>query len=102
MANTTSCGKCKHFDVIIRGADKATKRGWCIHRSKYPAKEGPGQIFPPNAQRVNEGELAQPFIVRKHQIIEQCQFVVPAAQDPVARKKDIIKATLADKTRVLK
>jgi hypothetical protein len=102
MANLIPCGKCQHFDVIIRGADKTTKRGWCIHRSKYPAKEGPGQIFPPTAQRVNEGELAQPFIVRKLQVIEQCQFVVAAPQDPVVRKTNVIKATLADKTRVLR
>ena len=60
--NDKPCGECQHFDVIIRGK-RETKHGWCAKKSKYPAKEGPGQVFPEGVERVGNGELAQPVIV---------------------------------------
>ena len=69
--NNKPCGECLYFDVIIRGK-KETKSGWCSKKSKYPAKEGPGQVFPDGVERVAEGELAQPVIVSKTGVVAQC------------------------------
>jgi hypothetical protein len=88
MANTILCGKCKFYDTIIRGAEKETKRGWCMKRSKYPFREGPGQVFPEGVERVDVGQLAVPFIVRGKQVFPGCPYAAPAAFDQAEQKRE--------------
>lgn len=66
------CKKCQHYDVIKKGKDKEARHGWCAVQSLYPAKEQPGQTFPPNIQRVKPGELAKPFIVIGSECVKHC------------------------------
>lgn len=68
---TKTCGSCEHYDPVLRGT-KETKWGWCAKKSVYPAKEGPGQLFPVGVKRVEGGALAEPCIVRKEQIVPNC------------------------------
>lgn len=93
MANTIPCGKCQSYDVIIRGADKETKRGWCVKRSKYPYMEGPGQVFPEGVERVEAGQLAQPFIVQGKQVFPSCPYATLAKADEGAQKREKQKNT---------
>jgi hypothetical protein len=69
--------------------EKDTKKGWCTKRSKYPHREGPGQVFPPNVTRVAHGQLAEPFIVRVDQVVGMCPFARATTDDPVAKKKGL-------------
>jgi hypothetical protein len=76
--NDKPCDTCEHFDPVMRGQTakgglKETRWGWCALRSAYPAKEGPGQKFPANVQRVAVGELAKPFIVAKGHVQSNCK-----------------------------
>lgn len=88
MSNTIPCGKCKFYDAILRGAEKETKRGWCMKRSKYPFREGPGQVFPEGVERVAAGQLAEPFIVRGKQVLPGCPYVAPALFDHAEQKRE--------------
>ena len=90
MTNTLPCGKCRFYDIILGSYEKETKRGWCMKRSKYPYKEGPGQVFPPNVERVEEGQLAQPFIVKGNHVISVCTFAETADQNPREAKRERI------------
>jgi hypothetical protein len=84
--NETPCGRCSFYDPLIGSSGKDTGMGWCAKRSAYPAKEGPGQVFPPGVERVT-GPLAKPFIVKKGQVLSSCPFVRPTNEDLVAQKK---------------
>jgi hypothetical protein len=75
MSNDVPCGKCQNYDPILGPGEKETKRGWCTMRSVYPHSEGPGQVFPAGVDRVNAGELAQPFIVKKNYTHPTCEMV---------------------------
>lgn len=88
MANTIPCGKCKFYDVIIRGAEKETRHGWCTKRSKYPFMEGPGQIFPDGVERVAADQLAQPFIVRGKQVFTGCPYAEQATFNQAEQKRE--------------
>jgi hypothetical protein len=87
--NDIPCGQCKKFDPILNPEDvkRKPRRGMCIPRSKYPHQEGPGQVFPPGVERVGPGELAQPFIVRRDQIVGPCEFARRTNADPVEEKR---------------
>lgn len=89
MANEIKCVACHYYDPMLGSNGKDTKKGWCVKRSKYPHKEGPGQVFPPNVERVAAGELAKPFLVRGGSVIEACPFVRESHDDPVARKRGL-------------
>lgn len=67
------CKNCQHYDVIKK-AKSDTRRGWCAAQSKYPAREMPGQTFPPNVARVAPGELAKPVIVTGNDIVPHCNL----------------------------
>jgi hypothetical protein len=84
--NQTPCGRCCFYDPLLGSKGRDTQMGWCMKRSEYPFREGPGQVFPPNVTRVAEGQLAKPFIVKKGQIVGPCQFVRPTNDDLVAKK----------------
>lgn len=86
--NDKPCEQCEHYDVIIRGK-KETKHGWCAKKSKYPAKEGPGQIFPSGVQRVAHGEPAQPVIVQGTEVQSRCASFRPKRKKQ--SKRDLIK-----------
>ena len=87
MSNTIPCGKCKFYDAIIRGAEKETKRGWCMKRSKYPFREGPGQTFPEGVARVETAtQLAEPFIVRGKQTFPGCPYAGQATYNQAQQK----------------
>lgn len=73
--NSLPCGDCINYDPILAREEQETLRGWCIARSLYPAKEGPGQVFPPNAQRHEDPKaLGTPFIVKKMALITACPY----------------------------
>lgn len=72
--NNIPCKDCKFYDAILGPAEKITKRGWCVKKSLYPAKEGRGQNFPYGAKRVKPGELAKPHIVRGEVVVEECKL----------------------------
>lgn len=95
--NDMPCGDCVHYDPRLGPNYKDTRRGNCIMRAKYPFKEGPGQLFPPNAQRVGKGELAQPYLVKKDQIVAHCTFAKPSGiKDPAEAKRKAIFASQED------
>lgn len=76
--NTVKCENCKNYDVIRSGKTKTPKHGWCVPRSLYPFKEGPGQTFPANARRVESPEdAAKPEIVTGALVLASCGLVVP-------------------------
>lgn len=76
--NTTPCGKCKHFDPVLGPRNKVNPFGWCAVKSVYPAKEGPGQVFPPDVKRVDDASKpAKPFIVYQDKVETGCAFFQP-------------------------
>lgn len=84
--NTIKCGNCKLFDPILGPHEKPKRHGQCIPRSKYPAVEGPGQVFPAGVARVAVGQRAEPFVVRREQLVEACEYAQPAEIDAAAQK----------------
>ena len=85
--NKLPCGECKLFDPILGPGEKKTRRGQCVPRSVYPAREGPGQVFPTGVARVPVGELAKPFIVKLDQVVAPCEYARKANFDTVEEKK---------------
>lgn len=85
--NDLPCGQCRNYDPILGPNERETRRGWCIPRSKYPHKEGPGQVFPPNVTRVGPKELAQPYIVKKDYVHLMCEFARQTDLNPVEEKQ---------------
>jgi hypothetical protein len=73
--NSRPCKECVHYDPIIRGDKRVTRRGWCAARSEYPTLEPEGRLFPPGVRRVAAGELARPFIVVGRDIVPHCTLV---------------------------
>lgn len=95
--NNLPCGKCVNYDPRLGSNFKDTRRGYCIARSLYPHKEGPGQLFPPQAQRVGKGELAKPFLVKKDQVVEPCTFAKPSGiEDPAEAKRKAVFSAMED------
>jgi hypothetical protein len=84
--NDKPCGGCKNYDPILGSGERPKRRGWCIPRSLYPAEEGPGQIFPAGVKRVNAGELAKPYIVKKDYVHPMCGLYKVAENDAAALK----------------
>lgn len=69
MANQLKCRDCTFYDPIR--ADGS--HGWCVQKSLYPFKEGPGQRFPTGARRVASTDaLAKPVIVRANDVVRAC------------------------------
>lgn len=99
--NKTPCGKCANYDPILGPGEKHKGLGWCIPRSKYPAQEGPGQVFPPGVKRVEHGKLAEPYIVEEHQVIEQCTFVRQVDYNQAEAKREAQTTKDASGNRVL-
>lgn len=92
--NDKPCDTCEHYDPVMRGQTakggvRETNWAWCALRSKYPATEGPGQRFPANVQRVGTTELAEPYIVRKGQVVAHCDKY--AARTLRVTKADLLK-----------
>lgn len=78
MANTLKCKDCKHYDPITPPKGRVGSHGWCVKRSKYPFKEGPGQTFPDGAQRVASAETpAKPYIVTNTGVVASCLTATP-------------------------
>ena len=100
--NDIPCGKCLRFDPILGPNEKATRRGQCIPRSKYPYREGPGQVFPPGVERVGPMEPARPYIVRKEQVVAMCAFAKRVDYDLAEekKKKQVAVTTRKDGKRV--
>lgn len=74
--NTTVCGKCKNFDQLVGPRNKAQPFGWCAARSVYPAKEGPGQVFPAGVKRVDDPmKPAKPLIIYQDTVDAGCVFL---------------------------
>ncbi len=99
--NDKACDKCEFFDPVMRGQTSSggvreTVWGWCAKRSKYPAQEGPGQRFPAGVTRLPPGELGQPFIVRKGQVVPNCTDQQPRTAR--LSKADLLKQ-LQEKTK---
>jgi hypothetical protein len=90
--NEIPCGNCKNYDPILGPGYKRTARGWCTRRSKYPAKEGPGQLFPDGVERVAAGSLAEPYIVLANMVSTTCTTAVRADYDPYEQKVGGVKA----------
>jgi hypothetical protein len=91
--NISNCGGCEHFDPVIRGT-KPTPWGWCVKNSTYPAKEGPGQVFPPGVKRVTGAERPAPHIVRKEQIVPNCTLYLIRTAKPT--KQELMAKLLSD------
>lgn len=71
--NDKPCNTCANFDPIKKGdGSRLTRHGWCSVQSVYPAREAPGQTFPPGVKRVEPGELAKPMIVEAKGIVAFC------------------------------
>jgi hypothetical protein len=92
--NDKSCDTCEFFDPVMRGQAglggvRETNWGWCAKKSKYPAKEGPGQKFPEGVERLAVGEPGQPFIVKKAQVVQHCTTYTPRSVKP--SKADLLK-----------
>jgi len=87
--NDKNCSSCSNYAVISIGdGQKKARHGWCVPRSKYPAKEQPGQIFPPGAKRVAVGELAKPFIVVGDDVMPNCgDYRAKPPSKPTPKKK---------------
>lgn len=78
--NDKPCDLCKNFDPIRRGdGSTRVKHGWCAPRSVYPFFEPPGRKFPVGVRRVPEGELAQPHIVNRDEVVSSCAEFQPKA-----------------------
>jgi hypothetical protein len=87
--NQIACKDCVHFDPQYKnvqqiGVDRQpyikkiaiSGHGMCAKQSKYPAKEQGGQVFPPDAIRVNEGELAIMVPVSPNGVVTHCIHAV--------------------------
>jgi hypothetical protein len=99
------CGQCANYDPRLGPKYKDTKRGNCIARAKYPHKEGPGQVFPPNAKRVAKGQLAEPFLVKKDQVVASCEFAkATIIEDAAEAKRKAVLKSMEDEqgNRVLR
>jgi hypothetical protein len=71
--NDKPCQRCAHFDRIVLGdGTREARHGWCALGSTYPAKEGPGQVFPLNVKRAAPGALAAPVIVAGDETVTSC------------------------------
>lgn len=71
--NDKPCDTCVHFDpILVGGARKAARHGWCAAKSTYPAVEPRGQTFPPDVKRADPGERAEPHIVLARGIVRMC------------------------------
>ena len=98
--NKNPCNGCDFYDPVMRGQTaaggvKETNWAWCAKRSKYPAREGPGQRFPEGVTRLPEGEIGQPFIIRKGQVVANCTDYAPRS---VRLSKAELLKQLQDKT----
>lgn len=94
-SNNKPCETCDHYDPILRGT-KPTTMGWCARRSLYPYADSPGQVTPPNAQRVaNPEDPARPIIVQAKQIVPACQTYVPKRAK--LTKADMLAAAVSGK-----
>lgn len=98
--NKKPCETCEHYDPVMRGVPakggvRETTWAWCAVKSKYAAKEGPGQKYPDGVQRVAEGELAEPYMVRRGQVVSNCTTY--AERSLKVSKSDLLKQ-LQDKT----
>ena len=102
MSNALPCGQCAHYDPLLGSNEKDTEMGWCAKRSVYPFQEGPGQVFPTGVLRVNQGELAHPFIVKKGSVITPCEQARLALDDTVEKKRQSQTVTDASGKRVLR
>lgn len=85
--NELPCGQCKNYDPILGPNERETRRGWCIPRSVYPFKEGPGQVFPVGVKHVAKGQLAQPYVVKKDYVHPTCEYVRATTVNQVDEKK---------------
>ena len=95
MGNDKPCDSCDYFDPVLRGALKGGLRdtvwGWCAKRSVYPTKEGPGQKFPADVQRMEDpASPAKPYIVKRGQVENTCN-------DYVQKRVSVSKADLLRK-----
>ena len=99
--NELTCGKCTNYDPILGPGEKHIGRGWCTKKSKYPAIEGPGQVFPPGVERVAEGALAEPYLVDKTQVIPPCMDAREAKHDQAEEKQKAQVRTDATGNRIL-
>jgi hypothetical protein len=79
MSNKLKCKDCRFYDSIGAKGRGSDSHGRCAVKSVYPAKEGPGQVFPDGVRRVAEGELAKPFVVEADKVISSCVQVSPKA-----------------------
>ncbi len=70
--NNRPCNECLHYDPIVLGEKRQTRRGWCAVKSAYPAVEPEGRIFPAGVTRVAVGELAKPVIVVGDESVPHC------------------------------
>ena len=77
MPNALKCKDCRFYDRIGAKGRGPDTHGRCAAKSAYPAKEGPGQVFPDNVRRVEEGALSKPFIVEGDKVIASCTHVNP-------------------------
>lgn len=98
--NKLLCGACRYFDPILSTGEKETRRGMCSLRSVYPSHEGPGQVFPNGVRRAKTGDLAEPFIVKKDQLVPVCESARPSNVDPVAEKKKQTQKTLTKRGKL--
>ena len=71
--NKMKCHECRFFDLITNARVPNPSHGWCAKRSEYPAKEGPGQVFPEGVKRVEDADApAKPYIIHRNAVISQC------------------------------
>lgn len=71
--NDKPCNTCANYDPIKKGdGSRPTRHGWCSVQSIYPAREMPGQTFPPGVARAESGALATPHIVEAQGIVRHC------------------------------
>ena len=70
--NERPCQECVHYDAIVAGDTRPTRRGWCAVKSEYPAVEPEGRLFPPGVKRVAPGERAKPVIVVGEAVVRHC------------------------------
>jgi hypothetical protein len=102
--NDKTCDTCQSFDNVLRGVAskgglRETNWGWCAKYSTYPAKEGPGQRFPLGVTRAAEGEPSIPVIVKKGQVVPNCDSYTPRGNAP--SKADLLKQLQAKANNVI-
>ena len=79
MSNQIKCENCVNFDPqhkFVNGKKRLVWYGFCAAQSKYPTKEQDGQIFPADADRVAEGEVAQMVTVKRDGIVKDCLLAI--------------------------